>query len=133
MNIGDVHQGIYARDNCNSTSAKQKIRAYKEAMRQFQDEYYQKVAREVGLTRSGPRKRRLSRKEWMTEQSTAKLITETINKLSARQRNIAQKEKQLRRFYQKTNKLNFNLDRSNLIRESNNNNNNNNNIGYSYD
>ncbi|TOZ83278.1 plasmid recombination protein [Vibrio parahaemolyticus] len=127
MNIGDVHQGIYARDNCNSTSAKQKIRAYKEAMRQFQDEYYQKVAREVGLTRSGPRKRRLSRKEWMTEKSTAKLITETINKLSARQRNIAQKEKQLRRFYQKTNKLNFNLDRSNLIRESNNN------IGYSYD
>jgi hypothetical protein len=129
MNIGDVHQGIYARDNCNSTSAKQKIRAYKEAMRQFQDEYYQKVAKEVGLTRSGPRQRRLSRKEWMTEQSTAKLISETINELSTKHRKLAHKEKQLKRFYQKANRLNLDLDRSQIITKSNNNNN----IGYNYD
>ncbi|MFA9385782.1 MAG: plasmid recombination protein [Vibrio cyclitrophicus] len=79
MNIGEVHQGIYARDNCSSKKAKDKMRAYKEAMRQFQQEYYEKVGKPCGLTKEGAHKRRLTRKEWKTEQSAAKRLAESLH------------------------------------------------------
>ncbi|QLI82950.1 hypothetical protein HZU75_16275 [Chitinibacter fontanus] len=45
--------------------------AYIEAMRRFQDEFYQKVASNFGLTRDGPKRRRLTRAQWQIEQNSA--------------------------------------------------------------
>lgn len=42
--------------------------AYKQAMRGYQDEFYDRVGIEHGFTRIGPAKRRLTREEWKLEQ-----------------------------------------------------------------
>lgn len=47
-------------------------RALKEAMTAWQDEYHAAVGAPLGLTRSGPRRRRLSREQWKAEKATAK-------------------------------------------------------------
>lgn len=47
-------------------------KAYIEAMRKFQDEFYQNVAVNFGLTRDGPRRRRLTRAQWQIEQKSAR-------------------------------------------------------------
>ena len=46
-------------------------RAYKEAMRRFQDEFSEQVALGFGITRIGPGRRRLTREAYMQEQATA--------------------------------------------------------------
>lgn len=58
-------------------------RAYKEAMRGFQDDFFAKVGVRHGLTRLGPAKRRLTRPGWRAEQKTAKAIAETIRQAEA--------------------------------------------------
>ncbi|TOM78924.1 hypothetical protein CGH69_24305, partial [Vibrio parahaemolyticus] len=78
LNIGSVHDGILARDTCNSTKAKDKMRAYKEAMIQFQDDYYENVGVPCGLTRTGPRRRRLTRKEWKAEVQISKNLANAL-------------------------------------------------------
>ncbi|EGR3003614.1 hypothetical protein DMW06_25390 [Vibrio parahaemolyticus] len=57
------------------------MRLYKKAMRDFQDEYHDKVGEKCGLTRIGPSNRRLSRKEWVLEKSAAKQLSKTLAKL----------------------------------------------------
>lgn len=42
--------------------------AYKSAMRQYQDEFFETVGIKNGLTRIGPARRRLTREEWKLEQ-----------------------------------------------------------------
>lgn len=53
--------------------------AYKAAMREWQDSYWQSVGLPSGLTRLGPARRRLSREAWKAEQTQAQavLIAET--------------------------------------------------------
>jgi hypothetical protein len=46
-------------------------RALKEAMTGFQDEYHEAVGAPLGLTRSGPKRRRLTRQQWKLEKATA--------------------------------------------------------------
>ncbi len=48
-------------------------RAYKEAMRRFQDEFSEDVALGFGITRVGPRRRRMTRAEYMQEQAMARV------------------------------------------------------------
>lgn len=48
--------------------------AYKQAMKTLQDRFNSDVAIKVGLTRIGPKRRRLSRKDWKLEQTQAKAI-----------------------------------------------------------
>lgn len=45
--------------------------AYCDERREFQRWYHSRVSSRLGLTLMGPRRRRLSRKEWMAEQSSA--------------------------------------------------------------
>ncbi|WCM64910.1 hypothetical protein K0819_12800 [Vibrio parahaemolyticus] len=78
MNIGTVHQGIQARDATKTNKLKIKNRAYKEAMRAFQEEYYEAVGKPCGLTKDGPKRRRLTRQEWTLEKSHAKRLSESI-------------------------------------------------------
>lgn len=57
------------------------IKAYKEAMRAYQDDFYKSVSKKYGLTRIGPACRRLSRAEWKAEQAQAMRIAETLQEL----------------------------------------------------
>lgn len=49
-------------------------RAYKDAMREWQDGYFRAVGMSAGLTRLGPAKRRLSRVEWHQERHQAQAL-----------------------------------------------------------
>ena len=69
----DIHEGIKAKNQAKKEGQKagaQNI-AYIEAMRNFQDNFSEKVAMKYGLTRLGPARRRLSRGEWKAEQAQA--------------------------------------------------------------
>lgn len=48
--------------------------AYKQAMKALQDQFSTDVAIKVGLTRIGPKRRRLTREDWKLEQKQAKAI-----------------------------------------------------------
>lgn len=58
-------------------------RAYKAAMRAWQDSYYDIVAAPCGLTRLGPQRRRLTRAEWKAEQMQARALRETLDRARA--------------------------------------------------
>lgn len=70
LDMASIHPGIKAQRAVNG-GRKKKITAYSEAMRGFQDDYYNDVASRIGLTRDGPRRRRLTRKEWILEKNNA--------------------------------------------------------------
>src|SRR5476651_644574 len=55
-------------------------RAYKEAMRGFQDDFFEQVGARHGLTRLGPAKRRLTRSEWKNEQVAALSLANAMAK-----------------------------------------------------
>lgn len=57
-------------------------RALKTSMRQFQDVYYQHVGEPCGLLRLGPRRQRLSRKDYLAQKAAAKL--RSVSALEAR-------------------------------------------------
>lgn len=56
----------------NREAVKLGNRALKAAMTIWQDEYHAAVGVPEGLTRSGPKRRRLSREQWQAEKATAK-------------------------------------------------------------
>lgn len=56
----------------NREAVKMGNRALKQAMTGWQDEYHASVGMHEGLTRSGPKRRRLSRSQWQAEKATAK-------------------------------------------------------------
>jgi hypothetical protein len=52
--------------------------AYQEAMRAFQDSFYQMVSKPAGLTRLGPKGRRRTRSEWHLEKTQARALLEVM-------------------------------------------------------
>lgn len=54
--------------------------AYTQAMREWQDSYFEAVAVPCGLTRLGPQRRRLSRDEWQREQVQAKALHQVVQR-----------------------------------------------------
>ncbi|MFL5012718.1 hypothetical protein [Rhizobium sp.] len=54
--------------------------AYKKAMREWQDSYYEAVAVPSGLTRLGPQRRRLTRDEWQREKVQAKALQTVVDR-----------------------------------------------------
>jgi len=78
MNIDQVHQGVKARNLIGGKQAKAKMRAYKESMRAFQDEYFDIVGKPSGLTRQGANRRRLTRCEWKVEQVAAERLARSL-------------------------------------------------------
>lgn len=76
-----VHQGRQASANANAQGLKKGLQnqAYKQAMRDFQDEFHNAVAAKYAMARIGPGKRRLSREAWKIEQVQALHAANTIN------------------------------------------------------
>lgn len=74
----DIHEGVKASNKAKAEGkAKgEQNQAYKAAMRGWQDEFSNKVAKNFGLTRLGPGRRRLSRKAWVAEQKQAEYFSD---------------------------------------------------------
>ena len=68
----DVEARAKAENVENREAVKLGNRALKAAMTVWQDEYHAAVGVPEGLTRSGPKRRRLSREQWNAEKATAK-------------------------------------------------------------
>jgi hypothetical protein len=75
LDISSIHPGLAAQRAVKSKSRSIKDRAYKDAMRDLQDAYFERVGIRNGQLRYGPRRRRLSRQEWHAQKRYAQLIT----------------------------------------------------------
>lgn len=89
--MSEVHDGIRARNECKGGYSK-KAYAYKQAMREFQDSYYEEVGSRLGLTRLGPRVQRLTRKEWKAQQKQAQAFIQQHRKLNKQRRGLTRDE-----------------------------------------
>lgn len=74
LEVAHLHPGLAAQKKLKSNSKKEKDQAYKEAMRSFQDEYFEAVSVKNGLLRFGPKRRRLTRVERHSQKRLAKLL-----------------------------------------------------------
>jgi hypothetical protein len=76
LRIESAHAGYRAAANCKAAGGKprEQKKAYKEAMRIFQDSYHEQVAAQFGLTRIGPRRQRLTRGEWRERERQAEIL-----------------------------------------------------------
>ncbi|MDE1211734.1 plasmid recombination protein [Vibrio aestuarianus] len=92
FNIAEIHDGIRARNDCSGGYSK-KANAYKTAMREFQDSFYEGVASKLGLTRLGPRVQRLTRKQWKAQQAQAQALSAKHSALTKKQREINKVQK----------------------------------------
>lgn len=87
------HDGIEPRE-----AVKRGNRALKLAMTAWQDDYYTHVGALEGLTRSGPKRRRLTREQWKAEKATSvahAAILEKADDLEARADQLASREAEL--------------------------------------
>lgn len=82
MRFESVHQGRAAAAEAKALGKKkgEQNQAYKQAMREFQDEFYDAVGIEHGFTRIGPGRRRLTREEAVLEKIQAAAAAEAIAK-----------------------------------------------------
>jgi hypothetical protein len=71
LDARETHPGYQAKRAALEDGASPKIanRRLREAMRSWQDDFYQKVSVRHGLSRLGPKRRRLSRAEYLAEQA----------------------------------------------------------------
>lgn len=80
VGLDNVHPGYAAQRAVSANAGRTtKKAAYQEAMRCFQDSYYEQVGIQNGQLRYGPRRKRLSRKEWNAEKRYAQLLKKTVN------------------------------------------------------
>jgi len=79
-------QGLDAKE-CRKSATNAQTSAFKNAMREWQDDYYQQVGVKCGLARLGPARSRMSRQEWRKTQALSEqLVTLTQGvKLSQQQ------------------------------------------------
>lgn len=80
LDMASIHPGVKAGQEAPPNQSKA---AYNAALRELQDDYYAQVGQAVGLTRLGPRRRRLTRGEWKAEQATAALTAECLQRRDA--------------------------------------------------
>lgn len=64
LDMKTIHRGKAAEAQVDG----KKKEAYVRAMQTYQDDYYQAVGLDLGFSRLGPRRQRLSRKDWKTQQ-----------------------------------------------------------------
>jgi len=75
--------------------------AFKAAMREFQDRYYQMVGARHGLTRLGPARQRLTRAEWRAQQAAAKALAAATAAVQVGQAELEMKDAGRREWHAK--------------------------------
>ncbi|EOW9435192.1 hypothetical protein ACOCGN_001718 [Vibrio cholerae] len=79
-----LHPGYMAQKALKkSASRTEKNKAYNNAMRDFQNDYYESVGAPTGLLRFGPKRRRLTRAEWLTEKNYAAVLQNILLNLES--------------------------------------------------
>lgn len=79
-----IHDGKRAANELPKDTLKgARNRAYKAAMRSFQDDYHQHVGGPNGMTRIGPGRRRLTREAWKLEQNQTEAIGRKLQQAEA--------------------------------------------------
>jgi len=74
---------------------KEQTTAYREAMRQFQDDFFNQVSIYCGLDRLGPKAQRLNRKEWKERKRVVKQLAKAYKKVKSEALDISDKSKNL--------------------------------------
>jgi hypothetical protein len=82
LDLNSFHPGLAAQRALKTSKKASKDQAYKEAMRVFQDEYFKSVGLKNGQLRYGPRRKRLTRKEWYAQKRYGQLISNIFNEQS---------------------------------------------------
>jgi len=82
LDLNSFHPGLAAQRATKVKSKSAKDHAYKEAMRLLQDEYFEAVGLKNGQLRHGPKRRRLTRKEWYAQKRYANLVSKIFNEQS---------------------------------------------------
>lgn len=82
IDLDSFHPGLAAQRATKSNTKSVKDHAYKQAMRELQDEYFAEVGLKNGQLRYGPRRRRLTRNEWHAQKRYASLITSIFREQS---------------------------------------------------
>lgn len=72
LNTNELHRGKRAQIAAPEAL---RMKAYKSAMREFQDDYQALVGQACGLTRRGPGRRRLTREAWLEEKRQAEELS----------------------------------------------------------
>lgn len=93
LGLDDLHRGRKAQSSAGTPQ--ERMKAYKEAMRSFQADYHDQVTANLGMTRRGPGRRRLSRSEWKAEQEQAKREAKQREDLAKLQQQLADTKHQL--------------------------------------
>ena len=75
-----MHDGFRAANEAKAAGAKkgEQNTAYNTAMKGWQDSLHQSFGLPFGLARLGPKRRRLTRKEWRIEQAATELLAKNI-------------------------------------------------------
>ena len=79
LDLHSFHPGLAAQRALKTNKKASKDHAYKEAMRTFQDEYFKSVGLKNAQLRYGPRRKRLTRKEWYAQKRYGQLISKSFN------------------------------------------------------
>jgi hypothetical protein len=75
LDLGELQPGRYAARDRKLPAAERR-RLYRDAMQRYQARFFEKVGKPSGMTPTGPRKRRLTREQWKSEQESAKVLAE---------------------------------------------------------
>lgn len=74
-------------------------RAYKDAMTEFGNSFYKEVSVNHGVARTGPRRRRMTRAEWKTEENQRKLLAEKGQSIAKKEVTLSEKMDNYNEFY----------------------------------
>lgn len=99
-NVKGLHPGFAAAKGMANPMLQRK--AYTEAMRAFQDEYWGHVGGPTALARIGPRRRRLTRDEWAQEQADLRAQAATLQSVRAKLEEVRMREERVSELARRT-------------------------------
>ena len=89
FNAKTLHDGFRA--GAEAKDPKEQMRLYNDAMRAFQDDFHQQVGVRCGQSRLGPKRRRMSRADWLLEQQTMGAAAKALRNVQKRAEAIIKK------------------------------------------
>ena len=92
--IKNIHSPYMKRDSLEGSKT-MKNTAYNEACRKMQDDYYSRVSVHHGLLRTGPKRKRLTRKEYVTAKREAFLLAQSLRENESLKLNLTKKSERI--------------------------------------
>ncbi|EJB5282316.1 plasmid recombination protein [Vibrio vulnificus] len=92
--LKNIHSPYMKRDSLEGSKT-MKNTAYNEACRKMQDDYYSRVSVHHGLLRTGPKRKRLTRKEYVTAKREAFLLAQSLRENESLKLNLTKKSERI--------------------------------------